>query len=40
MVKLLEQKLASFDEGKQREFIEARDYEGLEMYIMELLLGV
>jgi len=40
MVKLLEDKVADFDESKQRQFIEARDYEGLEMYTMEVLLGV
>jgi xylose isomerase len=39
MVKLLEEKVAAFDEKKRKEFIEARDYEGLEMYTMELLLG-
>ena len=39
MVKLLEQKVAAFDEGKREEFIRTRDYEGLEMYTLEVLLG-
>ena len=39
MVKLLEEKVAAFDEKKRKAFIEARDYEGLEMYTMEVLLG-
>ena len=39
VVRLLEQKVAAFDYKIQRQFIEARDYEGLEMYVMKLLLG-
>ncbi|TVQ35614.1 MAG: xylose isomerase [Spirochaetaceae bacterium] len=39
MVELLEQKVGQFDYQLQRQLIEARDYEGLEMYVMKLLLG-
>lgn len=37
--KLLEEKVKTFDETKRRAFMDARDYEGLEMYVMEHLLG-
>jgi xylose isomerase len=39
VVQLLEKKVAAFDADIQQGFIAARDYEGLEMYVMELLLG-
>ncbi|MFP4484283.1 MAG: TIM barrel protein [Spirochaetaceae bacterium] len=37
--KLLEEKVRTFDAEKRREFIAARDYEGLEMYVLDHLLG-
>jgi xylose isomerase len=37
--KLLEEKVKTFNETKRRAFMDARDYEGLEMYVMEHLLG-
>jgi xylose isomerase len=39
MVELLEQKVAAFDEKKAQAMIDERDYEALEMYTMEVLLG-
>jgi len=38
IVKLLEEKVAKFDYGFQKKCIEDRNYEKLEMYVMELLL--
>ena len=38
MVEMLEEKVKNFDYDYQRQCIEARDYEALEMYIMELLM--
>ncbi len=38
IVEMLEQKVKKFDYDYQRQCIEARDYEALEMYIMELLM--
>lgn len=40
MVELLEEKVAAFDEKKAESMIAERDYEALEMYTMETLLGV
>jgi xylose isomerase len=37
--KLLEEKAARFDYAYQKKCIESRNYEALEMYVMELLLG-
>lgn len=39
VVKLLEEKVKRFDRDFQRECVEKRDYERLELYVMELLLG-
>jgi xylose isomerase len=39
IVKMLEEKVAKFDAAYQRQCVEARDYEALEMYVMELLMG-
>lgn len=39
VVKLLEDKVCKFDYGFQASCIEKRDYEALEMYVLELLLG-
>lgn len=38
IVKLLEEKVRKFDYGFRQKCIEARDYEALEMYVMELLM--
>lgn len=38
MVEMLEEKVKNFDYSYQQQCIEARDYEALEMYIMELLM--
>ncbi len=38
IVKMLEEKVAKFDYAYQMKCVEARDYEALEMYVMELLL--
>lgn len=38
IVKMLEEKVARFDYTYQRQCIEARDYEALEMYVMELIM--
>lgn len=38
MAKMLEKKAENFDYGFQRECMQKRDYEALEMYVMELLL--
>lgn len=39
IVKILEEKVKKFDREFQKECIEERDYEALEMYVMELLMG-
>lgn len=38
IVKMLEEKVKKFDYGFQRKCVEERDYEALEMYVIELLL--
>jgi xylose isomerase len=38
IVKLLEEKVAKFDYAYQKQCVEARDFEALEMYVMELLM--
>ncbi|MGI6580150.1 MAG: TIM barrel protein [Saccharofermentanales bacterium] len=38
LVKLMEDKVDRFDQAKVDEFVKADNYEGLEMYILELLL--
>jgi xylose isomerase len=40
IIRLLEEKAQTFDTEKQREFVNVRDYEGLEMYVLDHLLGV
>ncbi len=40
VVKLMEDKVDALDQNKIDGFVEKDDYEGLEMYILELLLGV
>jgi len=39
IVKLLEEKVSRFDYGFQKKCIESRNYEELEMYVTEMLLG-
>jgi len=39
IAKMLEEKARNFDYARQQKFVECRDYEGLEMYVMELLMG-
>ena len=39
VVQLMEDKVAKFDQTIVDEFVAVDDYEGLEMYIIELLLG-
>lgn len=39
MIELLEAKVAKLDRAQHAELVAARDYETLELYIMELLLG-
>jgi len=39
IAKMLEEKAARFDYEYQKKCVEARDYEALEMYVMELLMG-
>lgn len=39
IVKMLETKVKRFDKNVLKQYQESRNYEGLEMYIMELLLG-
>jgi xylose isomerase len=36
----LVQKVRSFDRGVEKRFVDARDYEGLEMAVMDHLMGV
>ena len=38
--KALEQKVYKFDYKKRDELVEKRDFEGLEMYVMNLLMGI
>ena len=40
VVKALEAKVAKFDYAFQKKCIENRDYEGLEMYVLNLLMGI
>lgn len=40
VVQLMENKVDKLDQGKIDGFVAAEDYEGLEMYILELLMGV
>lgn len=40
IVKALEQKVAKFDYAKQKEFVSNRDFEGLELYVLQLLMGI
>ncbi len=39
MVRILERKVEEFDESIHQQFIDARDYDGLEMYTLSHLLG-
>lgn len=39
IVKALEKKLERYDYGFEQKYIESRDYEALEMYVVDLLLG-
>lgn len=40
IVRALEGKVAKFDYAFQKKCIETRDYEGLEMYVLNLLMGI
>jgi len=40
IAKALEEKASRFDYDFQKKCVEERDYEKLEMYIMELLMGI
>ena len=40
IVQALEDKAARFDYGFQKKGVESRDFEGLEMYVMNLLMGI
>lgn len=40
IVQALEDKAARFDYGFQKKCVENRDFEGLEMYVMNLLMGI
>ena len=40
IVKALEEKVAKFDYAKQKEFVSNRDFEGLELYVLQLLMGI
>ena len=40
IVQALEDKVAKFDYGFQKKCVENRDCEGLEMYVMNLLMGI
>ncbi len=40
IVKALEEKVAKFDYDYQKKCVENRDFEGLEMYVMNLLMGM
>ena len=39
-IKSLEEKVDRFDYEFQKKCVENRDFEGLEMYVMELLMGL
>jgi len=39
IAKMLEKKVEKFDYDYQKKCVEARDYEALEMYVMELLMN-
>jgi xylose isomerase len=38
IAKMLEEKAKKFDYGFQKKCVESRDYEALEMYVLELLM--
>ena len=40
IAKALEEKVSRFDYSFQRRCVQERDYERLEMYVMELLMGI
>lgn len=40
IVKALEEKVMKFDKQKQQDFVTRRDLEGLEMYVLNLLMGI
>ncbi|MEC0226323.1 TIM barrel protein [Paenibacillus alba] len=40
IVKALEEKVNKFDYDYQKQCVERRDFEGLEMYVMKLLMGI
>jgi xylose isomerase len=40
IVKILEEKALRFDYKLQKQFVDTRDYESLEMYVIELLTGI
>lgn len=40
IVRALEEKVAKFDYAFQKKCVETRDYEGLEMYVLKLLMGI
>jgi len=40
IVKALEEKVARFDYDFQKKCVEERDFEGLEMYVLNLLMGI
>ncbi|NOV03760.1 TIM barrel protein [Paenibacillus planticolens] len=40
IVKALEEKVSKFDYEYQKQCVESRDFEGLEMYVMKLLMGI
>lgn len=40
IVKALEEKVSRFDYGYQKKCVENRDFEGLEMYVLNLLMGI
>jgi xylose isomerase len=40
VVKLMEEKVAKFDYDLQKKLVGERNYEALEMYVLELLLGM
>lgn len=40
IVRALEEKVARFDYAFQKKCVETRDYEGLEMYVLKLLMGI
>jgi xylose isomerase len=40
IVKALEAKVEKFDYAFQKKCVESRDYEGLEMYVLKLLMGI